>query len=81
MKIHEIEKDIKIPISNSMMYPILAEMEIGESCLITPTNNESIQEIRWRINSATHHYNKKTKKQIVSRTMKKENGIRIWRIE
>jgi len=78
MKIHEIEKGIELP--TSLTYPF-SQMEIGDSFFIMPTGEEDLHHIRKNINSPMHYYNRKTGKKLIARTMKKENGVRIWRRE
>ena len=79
MKINEIEKDIKIPQRNSEIYP-LEKMEIGDSFLITPTD-EDLRKIQRRVQPAIWYYGRYHHLKFKTRLMKNENGVRIWRVK
>ena len=80
MKINEIEKDIEIPKSNSIIYPFPG-MEVGDSFLIVADKDESLRDLSRKINSPLSYYKKRTKKGFISRIINKENGVRIWRVK
>ena len=79
MIIHEIEKGIEVPKRNSISYPF-SKMEVGDSVLYEVTDGESLRMLARRVQPAMHHYKKHNQK-FVSRTIKEENGIRVWRVK
>ena len=80
MKIHNIEKGIKIPLRNSELYR-LEEMEIGDSFLLEKTNEKDLRLLQRRIQPTIHYYSRNHNIKFKTRTMIKENGIRIWRVK
>ena len=79
MKIHEIEKGREIPLRNSINYPFF-KMEVGDSVFFERTNEETLRMLARRVQPAMFHYKKHNEK-FVSRTIKEENGVRVWRVE
>ena len=80
MKIHEIEKGIEIPLKNLNKYPF-DQMEVGNSVLIERTDEENLRFLARNLRSVLSHYWRKDNKKFITRTIKKENGVRIWRVE
>ena len=79
MKIHEIEKNIEVPLRNSINYPFF-KMEVGDSILFEITGKETLRTLGRRVQPAMRYY-KKYNQKFVSRTIKEKNGVRVWRVE
>lgn len=77
---YQIEKGIPLPprsrSSGYSKYPF-ADMQLGDSFVISLNPGESIDQLRFRANSALAKARKTTNAQFSSRTV--DGGIRIWR--
>ncbi len=77
MKIHKIGKDIPSP--SKVKYP-WHEMEVGDSVLIVPNEGKSLGALQNNATASLWHHRQMTGKKFKTRIMRKENGLRVWRI-
>jgi len=81
MKIGKIEKDVKVPrIHSRSNYP-WPDMEVDDSVFIKTDSSKILTDLQNNINSATYYYSKKTGKKFKSMMVRKDNGVRVWRLE
>jgi len=80
MKIHEIEKGIRIPPKRHGGFYPLNRMAVNDSFLVS-SEGESLLVLLRRINGSIYRYGKANNMKFVTRTMKDENGIRVWRVK
>ena len=80
MIIHEIEKDIEMPIRHRDLYP-LSKMAVGNSFLVEKTHEEDLRRLQTRLQPVIYYYKKNYNKTFATRTMEKENGVRVWRVK
>lgn len=82
---YEIEKDIPIPDKvrkmGSIIYPF-RKLKVGDSFLIPCTNNK-YKQIQDKMAKAAQSLRRRCKDKMffISRFVKKERGLRIWRIK
>ena len=81
MKIHEIEKGIEVPFGNRRTVYPFKEMEVGDSFLVTPADYEELRTVARRIPPSANRFGKNHNMKFSIRLMKKENGIRVWRVK
>ena len=79
MKVGPIEKNIPIW-RHGLKYP-LGEMEIGDSFFVEAENDETIRTVQRRIVPTLLKHARRLKVTITTRTMRDQNGVRVWRVE
>lgn len=75
----KIETGIPVPAPRfqDAVYPF-KKMQVGESCLVPPKEDETGRALRERVSAALAHYHRDGSMKFCSR--KVDGGIRVWRI-
>ena len=79
MKVGPIEKNIPVW-RHGLKYPI-GEMEIGDSFFVEAENGETIRDVQKRIVPTILKHAQRLGIKTTIRTMKDQNGLRVWRVE
>ncbi len=81
MNIGEIEENVPVPRTRANAKYPWAEMGIRDSVLITVEKGEPLEATRKKVSSSVYQFGSFTGKKFRTRLMRKEKGVRIWRVE
>jgi hypothetical protein len=56
-------------------------MEVGDSVLVRIGNGEEIDTLRRQVKGSARYYGVKTGKRFRSLVSRKDDGVRVWRVE
>ncbi len=78
MKIGKIEQNIPVPETRPGKYS-WPTISVGDSVLLQPSEDETIELLRNRVSKSIHKFNKRTGKKLHSMSIREENTVRVWR--
>ncbi len=81
MKVGKIEKNVPFPEVQSKFNFPWSEMEEGDSVLIKPGREQSIDTLKQKVKGSARYYGVKTDKKFRSLINREEGGVRVWRIK
>ena len=81
MKINKVEKKVPNPVIHSKNKYPWAQMELGDSVLIIANNGETLSKLKRRVGRAGRYFGQINGKKFKTLMMRKENGVRVWRVE
>ncbi len=81
MEIGKIEKSVKIPTVHSKHNFPWPDMKVSDSVFITPDKGESLSNLKRSVGPSARYYGKVTGKKFKTLIVRKDNGVRVWRIE
>ncbi len=76
---YEIEHGIPLPLSLKDKMPV-EKMAVGDSFFVPLTDGRTMSQIRGHVGQAITWYKKKTGKDFTVRSLRKEGGVRVWRL-
>jgi len=80
MKSQKIENNVPIPdVHSKIKYP-WPEMEVGDSVFIEAEKGETPDTLKIKAGGSAAYYGRKTGKKFKTAFLRKENGIRVWRV-